>query len=422
MQTPGPYLLGLLGLALSAVAAAHPSQDDTWSGWPALPTPAWQQALDFVLSPAAAAATVSIDGDYRSIKSDGLPNHGTGQFPNSYNPNQLRAQRKTYRVPVAPVYREQTVALGLWPFGVAVNGIPFDPGAAEFWRRDRRSGWQYEAMAGAVDLGLDRNHAHVQRDGSYHYHGRPDGLLEQFDTIDPPILVGWAADGFPIYGPRGYRKAGDPASGLTTLRSSYRLRNGSRPGGESESSRRDGPGGPFDGSFVQDYEYQAEHGDLDDCNGRFGITAEYPDGSYHYVITDTFPFIPRCFHGQPDRSFLRGPGGNSGQRGYRRGERHRSRQNGRQSGRHGGNQFGGPDAGGAGLAGPSRRDGRRDGGRDGHRGGRRGPPPEAIEACAGRRDGEAASFVSPFGDTVTEVCCELRGPLFLLPDHHRPPR
>ena len=86
---------------------------------------------------------------------------------------------------------------------------------------------------------------------------------------------------------------------MRKLSSSYRVKSGTRPGG---------PGGRYDGSFVQDYEYVAGLGDLDDCNGRTGVTREYPEGTYYYVITDSFPFIPRCFHGTPDRSFMRGAG------------------------------------------------------------------------------------------------------------------
>ncbi|MBK8204496.1 MAG: YHYH protein [Bdellovibrionales bacterium] len=52
-------------------------------------------------------------------------------------------------------------------------------------------------------------------------------------------------------------------------------------------------------------------GDLDECNGRFSITPEFPDGIYHYFITSEFPFIPRSYRGTPDSSFahnLPGPG------------------------------------------------------------------------------------------------------------------
>ena len=51
--------------------------------------------------------------------------------------------------------------------------------------------------------------------------------------------------------------------------------------------------------------FVAGAGDLDACNGRTGPTPEFPGGTYHYVLTETFPFIPRLWHGTPDPSFLR---------------------------------------------------------------------------------------------------------------------
>jgi hypothetical protein len=62
-------------------------------------------------------------------------------------------------------------------------------------------------------------------------------------------------------------------------------------------------------------------GDLDETNGRTGVTPEYPNGTYYYVLTDNWPFIPRMFRGTADASFARpggqggpGPGGPGGQR------------------------------------------------------------------------------------------------------------
>ena len=51
------------------------------------------------------------------------------------------------------------------------------------------------------------------------------------------------------------------------------------------------------GSFRQDWEYIAGSGDLDECNGRTGVTPEFPAGIYYYAITDTYPFIHRCVKG-----------------------------------------------------------------------------------------------------------------------------
>lgn len=107
-------------------------------------------------------------------------------------------------------------------------------------------------------------------------------------------MVGWAGDGFPIYVRFGYRDATDPTSGIIDVQSSYQLRSG---------TRGSGPGGDYDGTYVEDYEYISRGGDLDESNGRFGVTPEYPDGTYYYVLTEAFPAIPRFFKAPIDPTF-----------------------------------------------------------------------------------------------------------------------
>lgn len=247
---------------------------------------------------------IEVRGKYRYITSNGLPNHEHGAFPNRNNPNRLRSQRHSFRVPAEPKIANKPTPL-TFPneFGVGINGVPFDPGAAEFWRRDRRSGWQYEPMSGAINLGLDSNNAHVQPTGAYHYHGVPVGLIRKLsDGKKQMTLVGYAADGFPIYGQLGYTDPEDAKSKVKKVTSSYKLKSGTRPAGNK------GPGGKYDGTYIADWEYAKGAGDLDECNGRFGITPEYPKGIYHYYVTAEFPFIPRQFKGTPDQSFIkRGP-------------------------------------------------------------------------------------------------------------------
>ena len=94
----------------------------------------------------------------------------------------------------------------------------------------------------------------------------------------------------------GYAEATDASSGVVDMRSSYRLKEGLRP---------DGPGWLYDGAFLIDFEYVEGLGDLDECNGRVGVTPEHPEGIYHYYITEMFQFIPRCVKGTPDESFQR---------------------------------------------------------------------------------------------------------------------
>jgi len=87
-------------------------------------------------------------------------------------------------------------------------------------------------------------------------------------------------------------------SAIAEMQSSYRLRSGARPGDGT-----DAPGGDYDGTYIQDFEYVQGLGDLDECNGRFGKTPEYPEGTYYYVLTADFPVIPACFVGTPSEDF-----------------------------------------------------------------------------------------------------------------------
>ena len=80
---------------------------------------------------------------------------------------------------------------------------------------------------------------------------------------------------------------------------SWQLRPGVRSGG---------PGGFYDGTYVEDYEFIQGSGDLDECNGRFGVTHEYPSGTYYYVITNEWPYMGRCFWGDIAESFERSGG------------------------------------------------------------------------------------------------------------------
>lgn len=249
------------------------------------------------INPAPSQATIAIEGNFRVIRANGLSDHAPGQFPNRGNPHSIAVQNYQFRVPVEPKPNGQFTRLAMHPFGVALNGVVFDPGAAEWWQMNPRSGWTLDPISGPQKLGLDRHNAHVQPSGAYHYHGLPTGLVNQLTGGQTKVVqVGWAADGFPIYGPWDYSDPKSTNSPVKRVKSSYRLRTGTRP---------DGPGGKFDGTYVEDFEFVPGAGDLDEANGRFGVTPEFPLGTYHYVLTDDFPFIPRQFRGTPDSSFFR---------------------------------------------------------------------------------------------------------------------
>jgi hypothetical protein len=264
--------------------------------------------------------TETVSGEYRLITANGLPSHDVGAFPNGGNPNTISPQAYDFRVPMTPSGAGSTK--GAY-FGVLRTGVVLDPGTAETWNDD--TGWRYEALRygtateyfsqnGGTDetfhpdaLGLDCNLAHVQPTGAYHYHGVPTSLVPSSPAV---TFVGWAADGYPIVALYDHADANDPASEVREMASSWQLKSGARPSGD------EGPGGTYDGTFGADWQYVAGSGDLDDCNGREGPVTI--DGAtvttYHYVLTRTFPYIPRCWKAAPDPSFAQqgGPPGTGG--------------------------------------------------------------------------------------------------------------
>ena len=258
-----------------------------------------------------------ISGTDRVITSNSIPEHMVGLFgmgPGSLNPNAISEQNESYTITMNPMEAGSLTSLlsttGMGPnagpqysFGVLLNGVELDPVAAEPFPHEGAMSpnvnWEWNLEALNVNLGLDCNSAHVQPTGKYHYHGSPILFLESLNVpIDAMTLIGYAADGFPIYYKYAYSDASDSNSSVVAMSSSYQLKSGSR-GGDAVTA----PCGTYDGVYSNDYEYVSGLGTLDEANGRTGITPEYPSGTYYYVITDEFPSIPRFFKGTPSNDF-----------------------------------------------------------------------------------------------------------------------
>lgn len=266
----------------------------------------------------------------RLLTASGTPDHPTGKFPNSSNPNSISEQTITYATTLTPVARSgpgQQIKVPAY----ALNGVKFDPGTAgrcetgatdpSFCDLGRGTGqWHIEALGqSSFDFGDDNNHAHVQPTGEYHYHGIPEAMLSAQNKSGQAMqLVGWAADGFPLYARYGYDNPKFSTSSLRVMKSSYRLKI------VPDADRPSITAFPL-GSFTQDFEFVPGFGDLDECNGRFAVTPEFPEGIYHYYATDSFPFIQRCVKGSPfSLSSERPRATERGQR--RRGEGRRGRR------------------------------------------------------------------------------------------------
>lgn len=221
---------------------------------------------------------MAVEGDQRCIISNGVPGHETG----TWRPGAVvEPQNHRFCVDATPELAD-TITRRVRITGITVTGIPLRPGTAEYydptteqgWSRDRSSGWNVEGMGG---LRMDAQNAHVDGRGLYHYHGVPSAVVEELDGT----LFGYAADGFEIH----YVGA--------EAQSSWQLKSGERPSG---------PGGAYDGTYEQDYEYVEGSGTLDECNG--GTL----NGEFVYFATDRYPFFPRCFRGTVSSDFRGGRG------------------------------------------------------------------------------------------------------------------
>jgi len=146
--------------------------------------------------------TVVVKDNKRIMKTNALPNHKKGSFPNKGNPNTISAQERTYEIPLNLVLSGESK----WARepGVALNGVNFEPETAERIVCETGEVYRVEAFQDLLDMGLDYNHAHVQPTGAYHYHCVPTELVKELDKGEDIILVGYALDGFPMY----YSKSG----------------------------------------------------------------------------------------------------------------------------------------------------------------------------------------------------------------------
>ena len=139
-----------------------------------------------------------------------MPNHDTGFFPYSGNPYRIAAQALSYGVTMSSSLTN--IATSVQVIGVGLNGLKMEPMTAEVYSD---TPWRYEALTFGGRLvsdsanfpseittpGLDCNFAHVQPDVEYHYRGVPTALMPDSTARN---LVGWAADGYPVFGRFGH--------------------------------------------------------------------------------------------------------------------------------------------------------------------------------------------------------------------------
>lgn len=261
--------------------------------------------------------SVKYNSTHVYVSATGIPAYITGPFQDG-NPSLATAQNKIFKMSLNPSQNTGTptpttagnigifingVALFDYRDGVAWNNTtnalcggpgnppcPGGPTATQAWNRD---------AVPAEKAGFDCAKAHPAM-GNYHHHQNPsafnldlnvisnvcdaypsDGLYVINPNQHSPLL-GFAYDGFPIYGAYAYTNT-DGTGGISRMKSSYQLKN--------QTTRTNGPAVNatyFNGYFREDYQYVAHPGDatyLDEHNGRFCITPEYPNGIYCYFTT-----------------------------------------------------------------------------------------------------------------------------------------
>ena len=268
---------------------------------------------------------VEYSDNFVYITATGVPAYPTGPFLDG-NPSNAQNQNNIIKIPLLPLENtgtpDDTVGGNI---GVFVNGVAlFDYRDGVAWNPDTNSlcggpgnppcpggpnasmDWNRDAIPAEM-AGFDCSKGHPAM-GNYHHHQNPsafkldleivsdicnlydaDGLYFIDETIHSP-LIGFAFDGFPIYGAYGYRNA-DGSGGLERIKSGYQLRDiTERTHWADGTDVDDGPDVNdtyFLGYFREDYEFisHSEEYYLDEHNGRFCVTPEYPAGTYAYFAS-----------------------------------------------------------------------------------------------------------------------------------------
>ena len=302
------------------------------------------------------------------IRSTGLGSHIMGPWQNGWFPNLPTDQNFIYAIPRHPTAQTGQRFNPLGEIGMFVDGVRmFDSNDAFSYSNghgedaDPRAGigqgdrvWNRDAYVNESQT-FDASLGHQQNRGTYHYHAEPLALRYllgdhvDYDTTSKtyhesrtvPVkhspILGWMQDGYPIYGPYGYSNPTNAASGVRRMVSGFVLRDGNIGADNlTQTGRRTLPAwdareqdrttalqsfetGPDVsdryplGHYIEDYAYLGDVGkklgkdfDLDELNGRWCVTPEFPQGTYAYFTTinasgrPVYPYnMGRRYHGNP---------------------------------------------------------------------------------------------------------------------------
>ena len=334
------------------------------------PETTWSNGRNFQSQPAyCGVQTVLSSSNWVYIGSTGLGSQIMGPWQNGYFPNLPTDQHFIYAIPRHPTVQTGNDFNRLGEIGMFVDGVRmFDAGDAFSYSNqngrdaDPRASigqgdriWNRDALVNEGKT-FDAALAHQQNRGTYHYHTQPIALRYALgDQVDydattqtyhessaAPVkhspILGWMQDGYPLYGPYGYSNPMNPTSGVRRMVSGFIIRDGrsgadnlvltgrkSLPAWEAREQNRSvklqvyqtGPNVSESyplGHYIEDYAYLGDCGkklgedfDLDELNGRWCITPEFPHGTFAYFTTieangqPVYPYnMGRKYHGYPN--------------------------------------------------------------------------------------------------------------------------
>ena len=222
----------------------------------------------------SAEVTTGLAGSTFTVTTNSIPNHERDTYyavpqngvliPDANSATVAKdpttAQQQTFTFPSSPQYSNSTTEAPLGSIGIMISGaVLFNPFEADGSTVAMANNFTV-TKDGVTASFVDHCSGHPSPQGNYHYHANSSCVTRQVDATDQAShIIGLALDGFPIYG------AYDIA------------------GAEVTSDK------------------------LDECNGIFSATPEFPNGIYHYVLPNTTDATSsiRCFHGVVDASQIR---------------------------------------------------------------------------------------------------------------------
>ena len=158
---------------------------------------------------------VEVFDTYCNLSSDNIPNHDFNDSSANFRTNvaeidrEFRVQRDPQMAPEISQINRQA-----WD-AVMLNGVVADVKSAGCYKPSEsradadgnteagcgpNDNWMLIPLEYSTKFGADIHNAHVQPDGTYHYHGNPNAMFDDSPSGEGSPVIGFAADGFPIYG------------------------------------------------------------------------------------------------------------------------------------------------------------------------------------------------------------------------------